>query len=77
MPGGPKGEKLPADVIGAAVMVANIAAGEVEDTSEDDGTGPAAKALAAKGVKARAERMTPERRAEIARTAAARRWGKP
>jgi hypothetical protein len=31
MPRGPKGEKRPADVIGAAVMVARIATGEVED----------------------------------------------
>jgi hypothetical protein len=32
MPRGPKGEKRPADVIGAAVMVARIATGEIEDT---------------------------------------------
>jgi hypothetical protein len=32
MPKGPKGEKRPADVIGAAVMVARIATGEIEDT---------------------------------------------
>ena len=31
MPRGPKGEKRPADVIGAAVMVARIATGEIED----------------------------------------------
>ncbi len=31
MPKGPKGEKRPADVVGAAVMVAKIATGEVED----------------------------------------------
>jgi hypothetical protein len=30
MPQGPKGEKRPADVIGAAVMVARIAIGEIE-----------------------------------------------
>jgi hypothetical protein len=29
MPRGPRGEKHPADVIGAAVMVARIAAGEI------------------------------------------------
>ena len=33
MPRGPKGEKRPADVIGAAVKVAKIATGEIE---EDD-----------------------------------------
>jgi hypothetical protein len=31
MPRGPKGEKRPADVIGAAIMVAKIATGEIED----------------------------------------------
>jgi hypothetical protein len=31
MPRGPKGEKRPADVIGAAVMVARIATGEIEE----------------------------------------------
>ena len=31
MPRGPKGEKRPADVIGAAVMVAKIATGEIEE----------------------------------------------
>jgi hypothetical protein len=33
MPRGRRGEKRPADVIGAAVMVAKIATGEVEETS--------------------------------------------
>ena len=28
---GPKGEKRPADAVGAAVMVAKIATGEIED----------------------------------------------
>src|SRR5207247_9289012 len=31
MPRGPRGEKRPADVIGAAVMVGRIATGEIED----------------------------------------------
>jgi hypothetical protein len=31
MPKGPKGEKRPADVIGAAIMVAKIATGEIDD----------------------------------------------
>jgi hypothetical protein len=31
MPRGPKGEKRPADAIGAAVMIAKIATGEIED----------------------------------------------
>jgi hypothetical protein len=32
MPRGPRGEKRPADVIGAAIMVAKIATGEILDT---------------------------------------------
>ena len=37
MPRGPKGERRPADVVGAAVMVAKIATGEIEDTRADPG----------------------------------------
>ena len=76
MPKGPKGEKRPADVIGNAVRVMRIATGEEADDVVDDGKDAAAKALGAKGGKKRAENMTPERRAEIARKAAAKRWGK-
>jgi hypothetical protein len=75
MPRGPKGEKRPADVIGAAVMIARIATGEIEEgTPPDDGKDPAAVALGRKGGKARAEGMTAEKRAEIARNAAKKRW---
>jgi hypothetical protein len=77
MPRGPKGEKRPADVIGNAVRVMKIATGEIEDIPEpDDGKDPAAKALGRKGGRARAKAMTPERRSEVARKAAARRWRK-
>lgn len=74
MPTGPKGEKRPADVIGAAIRIARIATGEETEQIEDDGKDPAAKALGKKGGKARAESMTPERRAEIAKKAAESRW---
>ena len=76
MPTGPKGEKRPADVIGNAVKVMRIATGEETDIAPDDGKDPAAKALGAKGGAARAKSMTPERRAAIAKKAAAKRWGK-
>jgi hypothetical protein len=76
MPTGPKGQKRPADVIGNAVKVMRIATGEEEEEIERDGKDPAAKALGAKGGKKRAENMTPERRAEIAKKAAESRWGK-
>lgn len=50
MPKGPKGQKRPADVIGAAVMIARIASGEIaEGEAVDDGKDPAAKALGKKG----------------------------
>lgn len=74
MPKGPKGEKRPADVIGAAVMVAKIATGEIEEKTEDDGKDPAAVALGKKGGKARAKKLTAKQRSEIAKKAAAKRW---
>lgn len=76
MPKGPKGEKRPADVIGNAVHIMRIATGEVEDTTPDDGKDKAAQALGAKGGRKRAENMSPERRAEIAKKAAQSRWNK-
>lgn len=77
MPTGPKGQKRKADVIGNAVLIGRIATGDVDDNVLDDGKDPAAKALGKKGGAARAASMTPERRAEIARKAAAKRWSKP
>lgn len=77
MPTGPKGQKRPADVVGNAVHIARIATGEeTEDTPVDDGKDKAAQALGRKGGKARADAMTPERRSEIAKKAAAKRWSK-
>ena len=75
MPKGPRGEKRPADAIGLAVMIGKIATGEIEDTTA--ATKSAAAQLGSLGGKKRAENMTPERRAEIARKAAAKRWEKP
>jgi len=77
MPKGPKGEKRPADVIGNAIRVAKIATGEAQERYE----GPTEKSAAAielgrKGGRKRAEKMSAERRAEIARKAAEKRWGK-
>ena len=77
MPRGPKGGKRPADAVGAAVMVARIATGEVDDSPEtDDGKNKAAVELGRMGGKARAEKLSKKRRAEIARAAAAKRWAK-
>lgn len=77
MPTGPKGQKRKADVIGNAVLIGRIATGEIDDATPDDGKDKAAQALGSKGGKRRAETMTPERRAEIARKAAESRWKKP
>jgi hypothetical protein len=72
MPKGPQGQKRPADVIGNAVRVMRIATGEEDD--DTDAIKSAAAELGSRGGKARAEKMTPERRTEIARNAAQRRW---
>jgi hypothetical protein len=72
MPKGPRGEKRPADVIGAAVKVMRIATGEEEE--EIDSAKSAAAELGSRGGTARAAKMTPARRSEIARKAAAKRW---
>lgn len=72
MPRGPRGEKRPADAIGRAVHIGRIATGEVDDEREE--LSSAAAELGRKGGKKRAENMTPERRVEIAKAAAAKRW---
>lgn len=74
MPTGPKRQKRPADVIGNAVKVMQIATGEAKEEYTDDGKNKAAQILGRKGGKARAEKMTPQRRSEIAKKAAAMRW---
>jgi hypothetical protein len=79
MPTGPKGQKRPTDAIARAVKVGRIATGDEEDdipTPEAEGKDPAAVSMGKRGGKARAEKMTPERRAEIAKKAAQKRWSK-
>lgn len=73
MPRGPKGEKRPADVIGNAVKVMRIAAGE---EAEDRGSAPKRAKGGQKGGAVRASRMTPDERSRIAHLAAAARWKK-
>ena len=72
MPKGPTGQRRPGDVIGAAIKVAKIATGEVEDETM------AGKELHRKGGliggKTRAKNLSPERRSEIAKQAARARW---
>jgi hypothetical protein len=77
MPRGPNGEKRPADVIGAAIMVGRIATGEIDESAKTaDGKSAAAVALGRLGGKARAKGMTAKRRKEIAKKAAKERWSK-
>jgi hypothetical protein len=75
MPRGPRGEKRPADVIGAAVMVAKIATGEIKE-GESSTVQKRARKAGIKGGPARAQALTPEQRSEIARIAAGARWKK-
>jgi hypothetical protein len=72
MPKGPQGQKRPADVIGAAIQIAKIATGEIEE-KPDAGKAYARKG-GLKGGKARAEKLSSERRKEIAKKAAETRW---
>lgn len=67
--------KRPRDPIQLAKLIGDIATGVVED-KVDDGKSAAAAELGRKGGAARAAKMTPEKRAEIAKKAAAKRWGK-
>jgi hypothetical protein len=61
--------KRPRDPIQLGKLIVDIATGQVED-QVDDGRDSHAVELG------RSQSMTPERRAEIARKAAAKRWGK-
>jgi hypothetical protein len=75
--------KCPRDPAQLAKLTIDIASGEAQDrrpTPEEQGKGARAvargKAGGAKGGKARAVKLTPEQRAEIARLAAQTRWKK-
>jgi hypothetical protein len=76
MPKGPQGQKRPADTVQNAIRVAKILTGEVEEDMGDLGKDAAAQSLGRRGGAARREKLSPERRAEIARKAAAKRWGR-
>ena len=71
MPRGPQGQGRPEGPIACAVYVGRIATGEIRESYE------APKRMqkrASKGGKARTAVLTPERRKEIAKTAAVARW---
>lgn len=70
----------PRDPLQLAKLIGDIATGQTDD-KVDDGKNAAASELGRlgglKGGRARAEKMTPEERREVAVRAAQRRWGKP
>ncbi len=71
----------PRDPIALAKLIGDIATGQVVDAVED-GKAPLtpaqefARSGGLRGGPARADALTPEKRQEIARRAAAKRWGK-
>jgi len=71
MPKGPNGETRPADTIGCAVKVMRIATGEEEDARY---VTPGRKRSGIAGSSARSEKLSDERRKEIAYHAAQARW---
>ena len=74
---GPQGQKRPADVIGNAVRVMQIATGEAEESGiTADGKNAAAVMLGRKGGAARAASLSKARRRAIALKAAKSRWAK-
>ena len=71
--------KRPGDPNQAAKSIIDIATGQKPDrdpTPEEQGKDPAAVAMGKKGGAARAAGMTAEKRSEIAKAAAAKRWQK-
>ena len=79
MPDRSSNKKRPRDTNLLAKSIVDAATGEQpEEEPEDTGKNPAAVALGRlggkKGGKARAEKLSPERRSEIAKKAAEKRW---
>lgn len=71
MPKGPNGQKRPADAIGCAVMVAQIATGEQEDATLST---PKRRKSGLAGAKVRNSRLSADSRKQIAENAAKKRW---
>ena len=76
MPKGPQGQKRPADVIGNAVRVAQIATGDAAENIPTVSVNSQAKALGALGGRARAAKLSNRKRKQIAKKAALSRWKK-
>ena len=71
-------KKRPRDPIQLAKLIGDIATGEVEDTVSEKKKKPPARGRRGglKGGTARAKKLPPEQRADIARLAAEARWKK-
>lgn len=78
MPRGSRGDQRLAGAVGLNFDVLQIATGQIRGAPDayEDGKDKAAQALGRNGGVARAASLTPERRAEIARAAAAKRWSR-
>jgi hypothetical protein len=71
MPKGPREERRPADLIGAAVTVGRVSVGDVEEKLSTP-SGRIRSGYA--GAKARADALSEKRRKEIAKSAGKARW---
>lgn len=75
-----KTPKRPRDPNQLARRIVDLATGDTTDDQADDGRNPAAVQLGRlgglKGGRARSDKLSDERRSEIARKAAAARWGR-
>jgi hypothetical protein len=71
LPKGPSGQKRPADVIGAAVLVGRLATGDETETPQKQ------RPQAAAGGAARARILNSEERSKIAKKASNARWSNP
>ncbi len=65
----------PRDPLALAKLIGDIATGQTQDVNEDGKNANAAN-LGRLGGAARAKKLSPEKRAEIAKKAAAKRWSK-
>lgn len=82
VPGMTKHPKRPRDLNQLAHRIVAIATGDATETppattSKDPAAVELGKRGGLKGGRARAAKLTPERRAQIARRAATKRWSKP
>ena len=76
MPKGPRGERRPADVVGAAVRVARISVGDEAEDPAQPSVQEARQRAGRLGGPSRAKALTSDEREKIARMGANARWKK-